>query len=852
MTTALNRRLSPGEAPRPRSLRVLAPLSDDASPPTLDPIKPHTAPSPAPTSSRWRWWVSIAWAALVISVGCVTHTHGTEHTSASPFADASLSDPDAPLPLPPQPPPFPYFLTGPMAQARAAFDAEKWADAARLFEAALKAPDPDRSQEMQQGARLLLGLAQSRSGALADAAVTLQSLADDGSILSDYALFAAAEAALADDNPVAALKLARRVDTASVMGGPALLMLGRAHIARAAFADAITVLEQARKHAPLSTPEGRQVALLLGQSHEALSQLEPAADAYFSLIKGTPSRPEAKDARKALDALLPKLPASSRDRFKLPPGPPAPPPDLLADAKSLYNRHRSEDAIAAFDKLRKKHTLKKEPSTWCEATYLIGKSYSKLRQHAKAAPFYDEVVEHCKGVDDHHINALYNGAKAHWNAGTSKTAAAHFALIAKDYPQSSLADDSLLYLSRVQSEQGLHEKSQETLLKQIEQYPKGDMLKEAHWMLFGASYQAARYADTLSYIDAHIAHSGEDDLYTRGRMAYFRARCLEHLKQPADAQAAYRKLILDVPLGFYSMLAFGRLSQLDPDDAATLAATLRPSGPLDPLAGPIPLDASSPFGADLAFQRAILLARVGLWSWSDAEWDRVQAPAALKDLLPWARVALLDASQRFTTSHKRAESLLHDPPSAYPDASTTQPQWALAYPRPFLSDVWTQAQTQSLPPHLIYAIMREESSFNPTIESWANARGLMQLMLSTAESQASELKDPKPSADDLFLPPTSIRLGSGYLAKLGGLFNNHLAFIISGYNGGQGNVGKWLDSRGDQPIDLWIEEIPYGQTRDYAKRVLTTLWRYHLLYNPLPSSLALFDPAQTAKAASGR
>jgi soluble lytic murein transglycosylase len=794
--------------------------------------------------------VSILWAALVVALGCVTHTHGTDHTTASLLPDlSSLPDPGQPLPQPAEPPPFGYFLTGPFAPARAAFEAERWAEAARLFEATLKTPDPDRTLEMQHGARLLMGLAQSRAGALADAAVTLQALADDNGLLADYALFSAAEAALADDNPTAALKIARRIDKGCVMGVPALLMLARAHIAQSAHTDAISTLEEARARAPLSTPEGRQATLLLGQSLAALNKLEPAGEAFLSIIKATPGRPEAKDARKALDALLPKLPPDAQARLT-PPKVPPPPPDPLADAKALYDRHRSEDAIAAFDKLRKQHTLKKDPKTWCEATYLIGKSYSKLRTHAKAAPFYDEVIEHCHAIGgDLHINALYNGAKAHWNAGTLPRAADAFASIPSLYPKSSLADDALLYLAQVQSEQGKTEKARETLRQQISQYPKGDMLKEAHWLIYSASYRNGQYADALAYINDNMAQHGEDDLYTRGRMAYFRARCLEHLKQPAEATAAYQQLISDHPLGFYSLMAFGRLSHLDQPAALRLALTVRPHA--TPPA-PLPFGDASPLATDPAFLRAILLARLGLWPWSDAEWDRVKPPNDdLKALLPWYRVALLDASQRYTISHKRAEALLKEPIHAYPDARS-QSLWAMAYPRPFLPRVWEQANLQGLPPHLVYAIMREESSFNPTIESWANARGLMQLMLPTAQSQAAELKDPKPSADDLFKPATSIRLGAAYLAKLGGLFNNQLPFIVAGYNGGQGNVGKWLDKRGHQPLDLWIEDIPYGQTRDYTKRVLTTLWRYHFLYHPHPASLSLFDPATPSKAAANR
>src|SRR5690606_22062997 len=119
-----------------------------------------------------------------------------------------------------------------------------------------------------------------------------------------------------------------------------------------------------------------------------------------------------------------------------------------------------------------------------------------------------------------------------------------------------------------------------------------------------------------------------------------------------------------------------------------------------------------------------------------------------------------------------------------------------------------EASKQSLGAELVYSIMREESGFDAGIESWANARGLMQLMLPTAQSVAPLAGIPVPNAEDLFLPEQAIPLGTAYLGKLGTQFGQHPIFIIAGYNGGQGNLNRWLGERGDQPLDLWVENIP--------------------------------------------
>ena len=68
------------------------------------------------------------------------------------------------------------------------------------------------------------------------------------------------------------------------------------------------------------------------------------------------------------------------------------------------------------------------------------------------------------------------------------------------------------------------------------------------------------------------------------------------------------------------------------------------------------------------------------------------------------------------------------------------------------------------------------------------------------------------------------------MKELGDTFQMHPAFIIAGYNGGAGNVNRWIKERGELPLDLWIEDIPYSQTRNYTKRVLGTFWIYHWLH----------------------
>ncbi|MDX9724318.1 MAG: lytic transglycosylase domain-containing protein, partial [Myxococcota bacterium] len=296
---------------------------------------------------------------------------------------------------------------------------------------------------------------------------------------------------------------------------------------------------------------------------------------------------------------------------------------------------------------------------------------------------------------------------------------------------------------------------------------------------------------------------------------------------------------------YFAALAFARLSAIGADKASELSTRLRPA----------PADLSQRLAqlqdpkrlANASYQRAIAFSRMGRYEWVEAEAKRAGDELGEQDSIPWLMLALQEQLGAVKASHRAASLALGDATSCL--TPTDCERWALAYPRPFASLVEEHASKQQLSTELVYGIMREESGFDPRIESYANARGLMQLMLPTAESTASSLSLPKPTAASLFEPETAIPLGVGYLAKLASLFGGNEGLVMAGYNGGQGAVGKWLEERPQEPFDLWVEGIPYGQTRHYVKRVLSNAWTYRWLYEA--EIQASFDPATPVSTLAG-
>ncbi|HKK53374.1 MAG TPA: transglycosylase SLT domain-containing protein, partial [Myxococcota bacterium] len=158
--------------------------------------------------------------------------------------------------------------------------------------------------------------------------------------------------------------------------------------------------------------------------------------------------------------------------------------------------------------------------------------------------------------------------------------------------------------------------------------------------------------------------------------------------------------------------------------------------------------------------------------------------------------------------------------------------WWLSWPpayREVLEEVFPA--DAAIDRELVWAIMREESHYRADARSAVGALGLLQLMPSTAAQLARERGIDAFQETDLFDPRTNISLGAAYLSDLAARFDGRISAAIGSYNAGPTRVASWL--RGDAARwedDVWVEAIPYDQTRSYVKRVLRSLHVYKTFY----------------------
>ncbi len=179
-----------------------------------------------------------------------------------------------------------------------------------------------------------------------------------------------------------------------------------------------------------------------------------------------------------------------------------------------------------------------------------------------------------------------------------------------------------------------------------------------------------------------------------------------------------------------------------------------------------------------------------------------------------------------TTQIKQAATLAsswewHDSAIKTVAKTSHRKDYSLRFPMPYQQQVLSHAEKKQLDPSVIYGVMRRESLFDPLARSRVGALGLMQLMPATARSVANSLGLDSLAQADILKIENNINLGTQYFRSVMDRFDNNVSLAAAAYNAGPHNVKKWLpkDER-ILPADLWVETVPFNETRNYVQAVL--------------------------------
>ena len=525
-------------------------------------------------------------------------------------------------------------------------------------------------------------------------------------------------------------------------------------------------------------------------------------------------------------------------------------------------RRRYDRAIAGLEALAQFKGA--DAAVQCHARSWAARCHDRRGAFAKAIPLYLELAKTCDSpevaalkVDEdglsaaeiafRHGRALAIQGKQEGAALLEKALKAHAAapaaLGAVD------ADDARTLLTVLASSDGPAVLEKQGPVAAMD-YAEKDVIDVAAWRvaqerLVGKRWKEAlellnRLAEVRDRDDAPVPRQGQptaadarfdDRDWGRGRADYFAARALAELGKADQAKQRWIRVLRRHPLSYYAGMALAQLQQVGPVDPAWLrAAPAVESGP----------QIDEHLLGDARVQRARLLGQLG---WHDEAGEELDAAGVGKDLgqeqrwAPgdpgklWSRGALDGEAGRWVTSHLIGRDSLRAFATSYPNDQNRE-AWKIAFPRGFAALMDKAAAEFAMHPSVLYAICRSESGFNPRIESHAHAIGLLQLILPTAQAMAKGL-DVEATPETLRQPAVNVRLGARYLSKLFGRFEREQQ-MAAGYNAGGGAVGRWRKQRGDWPMDLFVEAIPFRETRDYAKRVTSAIATYRVLFHDEP------------------
>ncbi len=304
------------------------------------------------------------------------------------------------------------------------------------------------------------------------------------------------------------------------------------------------------------------------------------------------------------------------------------------------------------------------------------------------------------------------------------------------------------------------------------------------WRILSAMRQK-QWQRALQWLDALDETQQRDE-----RWQYWRARCLQEIGDTAGATARYR--LLASQRNYYGFMAADQLGlpyRFNDKPFGFSSAELRPI--LD-MPGVV---------------RAGELYRLGRWIDARREWNLAISELSEADLVQAAAVA-----HRWGWHGRAIITVARTP---------RRDDLALRFPAPYLGIVTHEAQARDLDRAWVFAIARQESAFMPDARSPKGALGLMQILPSTGLHIAHSLNVHKFKSRVLLDADTNIRFGSYYLRRLLDRMNGNPILATAAYNAGPNRIRDWLPAEGALPADLWIDTVPYAETRGYIRRVFS-------------------------------
>jgi soluble lytic murein transglycosylase len=680
------------------------------------------------------------------------------------------------------------------------------------------------SPETQALARFALGMGDFTALAYARAAVELERADGAKGVepLADYVRFYRARSLAGDEKFREAARLVADFPQRfpqSLLVADAVRLRAESLIRDNNHVEARKLLEASTKTLP-----GAVRLFLLARTQVLAGDLQEAVSTYRQVYYKYPRSAQASPAEEALNDLRRRLGADY---------PGAPPAWRLERADLLFNARQyssaREEYLSAAAGLR--------GAQRDHAQVRIGASDYGRSRTSEAHAWLSKLQVSDADADAERIYYLGECARRGKRIQQFTDAAEE---LGRKYPKSPWYEEALFSLGNYYLLENDGRNYREYYDRAARAFPNGKYGALAHWKV---CWRAQLDGDprAASLFEEHLQRYPQSA--NRSGALYWLARLAERDGDAARGRLIYSHLQNHFPHYYYGYRASERLAELGTVVEVQAAGDTIPY--LRNLPGPPPVAAKPTPATARVLDRGRLLFQLGLDDIAEKELRTGDYRGADSHLIG-LELAAQKADRGQFHSGLRYMKLYAQGYLRLPLDSMPREFWEKLFPMPFSEELRSYAARHDLDPFLVAALIRQESEFNPGARSRVGALGLMQIMPATGRLLARKAGVNPFSPAKLTDPNLSLRLGTLHLRAVLNQFQNRLELTLAAYNAGEHRVEKWLTWGAFEDPAIFVETIPFTETREYVQSVMRNMAIYRMLYggNPelfAPSRASLYD-----------
>jgi len=614
-----------------------------------------------------------------------------------------------------------------------------------------------------------------------------------------------------------------------------------------------------------NSPYQREAGYLVAHCYDELNKALQAAQKYEELIESNQSDDYALYSLKKLESLE-KSHRFSLARTIL---------ELWQRGNVYFNNREFQRSHQYFLEVIKREPLSERSA---DSHFNLGLSYYRQRNYSQALRWFQLTTKKFAG-SSWEADSLYQMGMCYSRQEKDEKALEYFLQLIHRFPRHQLAPNALLRII----EHYYHQEERKKALTYVDEFLRR---YETHPLCPNALMQAVLicrenrwFESALYYLDRILNGKHPESIMTEA--LFWRGRLSEAMELLPEAEQSYEKLLSLYPNNFYSFQAAERLKTFFSHEEYDYIPRLWKAGQESVRQGNLEkareLYQILYFLSDDSEKRQEILSFLDQCFSQGEEYKKIKelklyeprslrtnprgkgnpyplakaeellflhlyhegveelaanSPEEQGELMPW----LLSQShyQReagaFHQSIRSAERLIQSIPPDIPFPLLPRALQELLYPLGYYPLVEASTAPRGVDKYLVTAVIREESRFHAQAKSVASARGLMQLIPSTARQMGRRLGLRRFSVEDLYRPQLNIELGVEHLRELLEEFQGNLFAAIASYNAGKNVVRQWLANCSTAEPEELILEIKFEETKKFVQRVMRSYWRYKEIY----------------------